>query len=135
MKPQRQTVFGGGANGSEPGNCFAACVATVLGLDLVQVPNFVAVPADASWWLPFERWCAERNVWPLWLEASAISGSFDLVVIANGEGPRGLRHSVVWRDDSMLWDPHPSDEGLVGDPDAFVILAQQDPSRSHCSEL
>ncbi len=132
MMRQRQTVFGGGDEGAEPGNCFAACVATLLDLELAEVPNFVALPENESWWLPFSKWCLERGLVPLRLEPSGISWAYNALIIANGQGPRGRRHSVCWLDDAMVWDPHPSDDGLVEDPDGYVVFLPVDPAKAVC---
>src|SRR5260370_22421604 len=54
MKPVTQSLVG------EEGNCFAACVASILEMSLVEVPNFCAV--DNGWWAAFQAWLAERGL-------------------------------------------------------------------------
>ncbi len=124
MTPQHQTLFGGA-----PGNCFAACVASVLDVDLADVPNFVDDPTR-HYMLRAAEWCRPLGWLPVHIAAAHVTGVFDAIAIAGGMGPRGLRHSVVWRDDVMLFDPHPSGDGLVGDPEAYVVFAALDPGRS-----
>lgn len=58
MKPVCQTIFGTGR-----GNCFAACVASILELPIEEVPNFCAdTPEGENWYPPFQAWAAARGV-------------------------------------------------------------------------
>lgn len=62
-------------------------------------------------------------------------------VIARGKSPREKAHAVLWDDDGLLHDPHPSRAGLVGEPThAMLILSHNNndeaskglpPSSSH----
>jgi hypothetical protein len=45
MKPRDSLVFC-----PEKGDCFAACVASILGLEMDEVPNFMEHP-DRGWWI------------------------------------------------------------------------------------
>ena len=55
MTPVFQTDFGLGS-----GNCFAACVASLMDLPLDAVPNFSV--ADEDWWFKsYIGWVAERG--------------------------------------------------------------------------
>ena len=52
-------------------------------------------------------------------------------VYAAGESPRStedepLSHAVVWGDDGLVWDPHPSRKGIVGEPDCLEWLVPHD---------
>ncbi len=98
-----QTKFG-----DPDGNCLEACIATITGIDLVEIPHFLDDWFEAySAWLRLRGWCAA------WWDSGA--GSVPPgVAIAAGPGPRGLRHSVVVRDGNAVHDPHPSGDGLVG---------------------
>lgn len=59
MKPVHQTNFQRGT-----GNCFAACLASILEMPLEEVPNFCheGSDADGSTWLErTARWLEERG--------------------------------------------------------------------------
>jgi hypothetical protein len=45
--------------------------------------------------------------------------------IASGTSPRdaSIYHAVVFGNDKLCWDPHPSRKGLVGAPKRWAILA------------
>jgi hypothetical protein len=61
MKPVEQTRYG-----FPDGNCFAACVASILELPLEET-DFIGAAAE-DWWTRWLTWLAERNLtlfhWP-----------------------------------------------------------------------
>lgn len=122
MKPVTQTQFG-----RPNGNCFASCVASILELELTEVPNFCAGRVK-DWMVPFQDWLAERGLHAIemtvadqeaWIEASKPCGW----CILSGPAPRGLAHSVVARDGRMVHDPHPSGTGLEMVKQAMFFVA------------
>ena len=56
----------------------------------------------------------------------------DCIVIACGQSPRGTtkehRHAVVWCNE-IIHDPHPSRDGLVGDPEFYTITFPLNPKQ------
>jgi hypothetical protein len=133
MTPVDMAILDHGKPGSEFGDCFRACVATVMNLPGDQVPHFCRRPHPAS------RWVMRLNDWlsPRGLVYMAISGAPDwcwirhwpVMVIAGGKSPRGdFDHAVVGRVSrsgfEMLHDPHPSRAGLVGDPDDYGMFVR-----------
>lgn len=44
------------------------------------------------------------------------------IVVAGGPGPRGCDHAVLYRDGSMLHDPHPSRAGLLSVEDVTILI-------------
>jgi len=127
---QHQTTFGGEtAPPEQRGNCYAACIAMLLGIDVALVPNFVAaedhVEAAAAWLS--ERgvllWCFPSDPLepvPEWRSRATM--------IASGMTPRGHMHAVLWRDGELLLDPHPSGIGLSGEPETYEVLVIADPA-------
>lgn len=121
MRPAYQTTFGDGKDGQESGNCFAACLASLLEMDTAGVPNFVAHP---DWFRRCQAWLSERGYgvvridWP----PTVYAGQFPAMpVVVSGWGPRGIRHSCVGRiawdeegypDVQILHDPYPQGGGL-----------------------
>lgn len=119
MVPVDQTQF---RSDGHHGNCFQASVASILELPLDSVPNFAEV--HGSYFMKgFRAWVAERGLGTVYLNGCATwpGGAHS---IATGKSPRGnFLHSVVWFGRRIAHDPHPSRDGIVGDPHEFIILA------------
>lgn len=126
MKPQRQTTFGGAdAPDDEKGNCFAACVASILEVELAELPNFVVIGSPSNWWTRTQEWLHEHyGVMPFCMETRAWL-PHEVLTIASGPGPRGHRHCVVYDGGGLVHDPHPSDAGLlkVESHDFFAVTS------------
>lgn len=144
MIPIDQTLFGDGSDGTEPGNCFAACIASLLEVPLSKVPNFCANPED-SWWRGLQSWLRDRGLYAVdmtWGEGdekhipeavwSTEYVGVGALLIATGPASRGHLHAVVVRatetGPELLHDPHPSREGLLG-VSCLTLLVPLDPSR------
>lgn len=96
------------------GNCFSACLASILHLDIAEVPVF---------WNP-ETWVDELQAWlkPMgfcymeaWPEAVTSWKTSGLHGVCCGPTPRfggNVEHSCVAVDGSIVWDPHPDHTGL-----------------------
>ena len=115
------------------GDCVRACIASVLDLPREEVPHFLLKPDGTpceAWWLQFHRWCRERGFFPVTVKWKDINGHYwwwdsDQCYIVFGQSPRGqFQHAVVYQDTKLLHDPHPSREGIVGDPDEILLLAR-----------
>ena len=114
MQPVYQTTFGGeGAPLNEKGNCFSACLATLLELPLEEVPNFhvLMVERDRGWSEVVTEWLAEHGLWvfgALWNEgwneeAERLKWGPYLLT---GQSPRGFwRHTVVAEEGGIVHDP------------------------------
>lgn len=133
MIPHIQTIFGDGSDGSLPGNCFQTAVASSLDLPLEDVPHFVAMQ---DWWLGVVQWVETTGRVLTRYEpqfkhsvdygavriAPIAHAPLDKVLIASGQGPRGYRHAVLWLGGKLLHDPHPSGDGLVGEPEDYWLI-------------
>lgn len=101
MKPVYQTIFG-----KPDGNCFAACIASILEMDLEEVPNFCK--GDNP------RWMFDLNEWLHQFGLGALTVSFhDEIPLTMGwccvggyGGPEGVMHEVVMKDMKMVHNPH-----------------------------
>lgn len=114
MKPVDQTRFGVGE-----GNCFSACVASLLEIDLDDVPFFMG--AD-NWDEALLEWCDGRGVVvDFSTEFPAPEGA---CCIVGGRSPRHSEtgHAVIMRDGALVHDPHPSRTGIDGDPWMWIAL-------------
>lgn len=123
MTPVDQTRFG-----APHGNCWAACVASILGCDIDDVPPRVSENRYAFWWQDYLAWLRTRGLTMAIVEDEQFALD-DVHRIASGMGPRGLRHAVVWRGGEVAHDPHPSREGLAEPPDRFYVFVPLDPAR------
>lgn len=134
MNFQRQTKFGGAdAPANERGDCFAACVASILGVPVASLPNFCALGTD-------ETWASMANEW-LSVHAGVMLITYvgdplidapmygrHGVMIASGPAERGHIHCVLWRCGKLLHDPHPSNAGLLK-ADHFDLMVVLDADR------
>ena len=121
---QKQTKFGGADSPKEEiGNCFSTCIASLFGLPTTEVPNF----CDTKRWRErVDKWLEERGFVIVTYNEDPFKSAPELhssvPMIASGMGPRGHRHSVLWQKGKLLWDPHPSGEGLIGYPEELEII-------------
>jgi len=113
-----QTILG------ETGNCFPACVASVLELDLSEVPNWCSIDGD-RWFLAFRDWCWEnKGLFPVLLLlnlATDVEDVFPGFTLVGGDGPRGFKHEVIFLNGKLFHDPHPSRAGLETVEDMIVF--------------
>lgn len=121
------------------GNCFAACLATLLEVPLEAVPSFMA---EEDWFGAVNRWLAPRNLRFVdikWTSEFAIQPDTGGYCLLTGPSPRRpeLLHTIVAtigrRDDGHVefrptHDPHPDAEFLAGEPTSVGFLAVLDPA-------
>lgn len=125
-----QTVFGDGK-----GNCNCACLATILGLPLSEIPNFcVDIPDGQDWQAAQNAWLARYGLVILTLDLDGegklpkMTALVDgIPCLISGDSPRGdFSHAVVGKyrlNDGpvgerthqleYIHDPHPSRKYLV----------------------
>jgi hypothetical protein len=127
--------------GEPPGNCFAACLASLLHvpLDSVPQPREGEGPESdwASYWERIAVFLAGRGFYLLLAPAAGVelestaplAGAEEALAIAGGPTWRGnVHHVVVIRGREIVHDPHPSREGLV-EAQKLMYLVPLDPSR------
>lgn len=110
VKPVEQTVLGW-----PNGNCFSACVASILEIPLDTVPAYQCDLADDGWWARWVAWFEEhgyRAVWRLHTKEEPAPRGY---AILGAKSPRGqFTHAVVCLDGEIVWDPHPDRHMGVG---------------------
>jgi hypothetical protein len=136
MIPVIQTVYG-----PNRGNCYSACFAMLLELDIDQVPCFVR-DHRGRWMEAAQAWLGERGLMSLMINMpKEIQSGEDLrflplpecLCIATGRSPRGeFAHAVVGRivdgyNFKMIHDPHPDGRGIVGQPVRLEFIMPRDP--------
>lgn len=130
MIPVDQTVFGEGK-----GNCFAACIASLLRKQVSEVPNFCAEHSGADWYLHFAKWMQGGGFAPLTFalpDEAAVSSHLawarefapGVPWVACGDTPRG-KHAVIYVGGELAHDPNPlhGRAGLLRIEDATFILS------------
>jgi hypothetical protein len=108
-----QTILHGEVEG-RMGNCMQAAIASLLDLPLDEVPHFAQYDnADYGWlWYDaFVGWAYQRGLAVEFVDESP----------GDGMSPRGVRHLCVGRGETVVWDPHPSRDGLVSVEDWITV--------------
>lgn len=113
MTPVYQDKFG------DVGNCFQACLASILEMPLEQVPDFCNM--GAGWWFHYQTWLRQRGLTCLLLTGPLFLPG-DFYYIASGQSPRGFPHSTVWRHRELVHDPHPDGGGIAEVMEVKILL-------------
>ena len=127
MKPVDQTLFAPAVyDGVHFGNCVAACIASILEIAISEVPHSPYMhDENRLCWLESMGWVMSWDY-----EGSAEFERKGYCIIT-GVSPREqvrhdvsfpLNHAVVGLDGMMVFDPHPSREGLALDKNAMPIV-------------
>jgi len=113
MTPVRQTKLYQG-DGIGNGNCFAACLASLLDLPLWMVPPFEEMFGRGAgvWQERAEEWLARMFDLTLGLKAQHDPEQLPEFYIATGPSPRGVQHAVIYSRGELAHDPHYSDAGI-----------------------
>lgn len=133
FKGVRQTRTG------DNGNCFQACVATILDLPLEVVPDFCNVADIDNWWRKFQDWLEKYNLGAINIHTKGVTPTlseppYRQQVIMSGYTSRSSKrlHSVVgeYKEEihnfETIWDPHESEEGLV-EITEFLFIVHKNP--------
>lgn len=119
------------------GDCFRACIASILELPIAVVPHTMAydetLVADPGQWFPaLNAWLSPRGLTYMDLSLHSMTpdryfrdlmpGNFSLWHVISGISPRGYRHAVVGHNGVVVHDPHPSRAGLIGPADEGWVV-------------
>ena len=137
MKPVDQTTFGSKVV-AEYGNCYSACIASIIEADLADVPTFVQThgPDDPLvgpvWWVAAQAWLLDHYGVtldytidpPRALFGSTPESPWQQYAIAVGPSPRGdhAHCVVVDLDGNLVHDPHPDRTGLAGPAEGYEVI-------------
>lgn len=95
------------------GNCFAACLASLLDIPLWMVPPFDQMFGRNDWRVRVDEWL-ERIFKMELVDASGHQvDQLPEFYIASGQSPRGVKHSVIYSAGTLVHDPHFSDAGIA----------------------
>lgn len=103
-------------NESSKGDCFRACLATILELPIQKVPHFALLDfaPDVSVSMQCAQAWLEANGYEMWMGIDDGERPLPLCIV-NGLSPRGIKHAVVGdtATGEIIHDPHPSRSGLT----------------------
>lgn len=128
MKPILQTKLSN-KEGTISGNCFRACISSILEIDIDLIPVFEDMKAG-EWHQPFMNFLDENGYefegtcHLHRLELLNTYEGIDGYIIVNGISPREWAkrgHSVIYKHGIMVHDPHPSGDGLLEIKDFYLI--------------
>lgn len=94
------------------GNCFAACLASLLDLPLWMVPPFEQMFGRDDWRIRVGEWLRRMHGIEMIRTEGHEPDKLPEFYIANGPSPRGVYHSVIYRNGRLAHDPHYSDAGI-----------------------
>lgn len=118
------------------GDCFRACLATLLQRDPTTVPHFVQIDKDS---IGERNWYKEVNLWlkehyglcmiivngdksftdAYYLERSVGIPLYHMVC---GATKRGTLHAVIGQNGRVVFDPHPSRDGLINVDSMYFLV-------------
>lgn len=141
MIPVDQTTFGPlrsdiASREVRVGNCFSACVASILELPIDDVPQFNTPPSfdvvepDAAWWERFKEWLAVRCLFAVCFDRRPDSepppGWPKGYSIAGGMSPRnkGVMHAAVCLDGVLVHDPNPERTFFAGEVMDWIVIGK-----------
>lgn len=106
------------------GDCFRACLASVLEVPISAVPHFALL--GSRWHRVLDGYLAGLSREIEWAKGVPPNGIW---AIATVQSPRSsdVKHSVIWKDGEIVHDPHPSRAGGEG-PDGYFYLVPDLPS-------
>lgn len=141
MTPVKQNRFGlnvaNEPSTEAPGNCYAACIASILDIPLEHVPDELEFwkpgmkPIES--WRPYEkklhRWLHDNHkliILEMPLKVVMYNGPldcFDNYCVLSGPSPRDNKvlHAVVASGRNLVHDPHPENKFLAGDSDNWWV--------------
>lgn len=99
------------------GNCFAACVASLMESRISAIPAFEDWMHEKDWATKASQYFA-YNGWEWGSLDGHIENEFYLVI---GKSARGVNHCCVYFNGKLFHDPHPSQDGLLSE-DYFEFL-------------
>ena len=121
MIPVKQTLLG-----PEQGNCFAACIASILELPISSVPNFCLYH---DWFQRVNEFLEPLGLCYIEVDISASGLMYGLLnnnnfYVLSGKSPNyDCLHAVVAQGDVIVHDPHPDNKGLLDRQEVGLIVS------------
>jgi hypothetical protein len=111
MLELKQTRLHRGQLPEERGNCYPAVIACILEMPVEDVIQFQEL-YDGVWYEPLTNWLAKLG-WGFEYLPDHLAD--DELYFVTGISPRdkGIRHICIYKNGSMVWDPHPDGQGIL----------------------
>jgi hypothetical protein len=100
-------------DGIHNGNCYAACLASLLDLPLWMVPPWEDMFGRGAWYQRTEEWLQRMFGLTILRTKGHEVEAMPEFYIANGLSPRDVYHSVIFSAGKLVHDPHPSNAGIA----------------------
>lgn len=145
-----------GTNPESPGNCFSACVASILECTLADLPDEAEIvkglkekygklwddwPDRFKWgkswellWNQTQDECQRRGLFMLEVKGPFASEPPETWCIISGKSPRGIEHSCVGFGLKIIHDPHPEGGGVAEDQTHIFFIAINPAGDHTCPE-
>jgi hypothetical protein len=126
MKPVEQTVPV--RTEEAAGNCFAACLASIMEVGIDDVPNLGADELQSAYMERVQFWLAQRGLCAIqtlhrWTTTGcSIPFPGHAILVVGSPRIQGGKHAVVWSGGKMVWDPHPQRDMGVGEAQEIIFL-------------
>lgn len=114
------------------GNCYAACIASILEKTIDEVPNVETLfHIEGSYWFIVMHAYLNSIGWMICTDEkfkcfhtiftddnyseldSAQAELKDKYYLVSGLSPRGVQHMCIYQNGKLVHDPHPTREGLI----------------------
>lgn len=104
------------------GNCFAACLASILEMGIEDVIQIQEYYHQVDWSEVLQEWLNSKGYSFRCATIDEIR-STDKYILVSGTCPRdgNINHIVIYKDGVMVHDPHPENTGIV-DHQTFHII-------------
>lgn len=123
MKPIKQTRLHKGLTPvTDRGNCFPACIASILEMECEDVIQIQELYDENDWSQKLCDWLFERGY--VWRYATIEEiRSTDKYLLVTGESPRfkGTLHVTIYQNGKMVHDPHPDNTGILDERNFEII--------------
>lgn len=110
------------------GNCFAACLASILEIPLWMVPPFDQMFGRSDHAIRRNEWLGRMFGLRLERTGGHEPGKMPEFYIANGPSPRGVAHSTIYSGGRLVHDPHFSGAGIAEVEWTWHLAPSADPA-------
>lgn len=126
MNPTKQTILHDPANGQH-GNCLSAVLASLLHLEIDEVPVF---QDNETWVKDMNAWLKAYGLAYLSFPVKGYEGMLESLGIKGLHHEIGgmtnrfsdVCHSCIGEDGKLVFDPHPSNEGLNAGVESYGVF-------------
>ena len=111
------------------GNCFAACVASILELSLDEVPNFIE---QDDWYGAAQQWLEPFNLHLVSWSSPGVGDAKGYMIIQVDSFHGDWGHVVVGLDGRIIFDPNPESAGKRHEDyqiKGYTMFVTLDPAR------